>query len=102
MPKIVNLAYILTVLIFIDLTATLFWVHAGWATEANPLMNFFLKSSPIFFVLAKLGLSFTGIYILYIFRRRFRKTILNILLGLNCVYVAVCIYHLLAMRFLLS
>ena len=78
MKKVVNLAYILTILIFIDLTATLFWIHGGLATEANPLMNFFLATSSLGFVVAKLGLSFTGIYILYIFRERFRKIILKI------------------------
>jgi hypothetical protein len=102
MERIVKLSCILAILIFIDLVATLFWVHAGWAVEANPVMDFFLKFSPLLFVLGKLGLSFTGIYILYVLRTRFRKTILNILLGLNLIYATVCLYHLLAMLFLLT
>jgi|TARA_Y100000034_G_C6543057_1_gene234346 hypothetical protein len=100
--KIVNLAYILTVLISIDLAATLFWVCGGLATEANPLMGYFLGLSPLLFVLTKLGSSFTGIYIFYIFRRRFRKIIFNALLGLNLVYIGVCCYHVWGMLFLLQ
>jgi len=100
MKKIVNLTYVLTVLIFIDLTATLFWVHGGLATEANPAMAFFFKHSSILFVLAKLGFSFTGIYILYFFRERFRKIIRIALLSLNFVYVVICLYHLWGMLFL--
>jgi hypothetical protein len=102
MPKIVNLAYILTILVFIDLLATLFWVEGGLATEANPIMNFFLGVSPLIFVLIKLGVSFSGIFILHRFRGQFRKFVLHSLMGLNLVYVSVCLYHLWAMLFLLT
>ena len=101
MKKIVNLAYILTILIFIDLTATLFWIHGGMATEANPIMNFFFKQSSFLFVFAKLGFSFAGIYLLYSYRERFRKIIRRVLMGLNFIYVGVCMYHLWGMLFLL-
>jgi len=101
MIKIVNLAYVLTILILFDLVATLYWVHSGLATEANPLMNFYLKQSSFLFIFVKLGLSFSGISILYFFRKRFRKIILNTLLSLNFIYIAVCLYHLGGMLFLL-
>ena len=55
--RIVKLVYFLAFLILVDLTATLFWVGNGLATEANPIMDFFLQISPILFVLAKLGLT---------------------------------------------
>ena len=100
MKKIVNLAYILTILIFLDLISTLYWVNAGLATEA--IMNFFFKQSSIIFTCAKLGMSFGGILVLYFARTRFRKAILNILLGLNFIYIAICGYHLLGMLFLVS
>jgi hypothetical protein len=77
----------LTILIFIDLTATLFWIHGGMATEANPMMNFFFEQSSFLFVVAKLGFSFAGIYLLYS--------------DLNFIYVGVCMYHLWGMLFLL-
>jgi hypothetical protein len=101
MHKVVNLAYILTILIFIDLTATLFWVHGGLATEANPIMNFFLTTSSLGFVVAKLGFSFTGVYILFVFRKKLRLVVLNSLVVLNLIYLAVCGYHLWGMLFLL-
>ena len=101
MRNIVRLVYILAVLILVDLTATLFWVSHDLATEANPLMDFFLQYSPLLFVVAKLGLSGVGIYILYYFRKRFKDRIFKILLGLNLVYLAVFVYHLWGVLFLL-
>ena len=101
MRNIVRLVYILAVLILIDLTATLFWVSHGLATETNPIMDFFLQFSPLLFVVAKLGLSGVGVYILYYFRKRFKDRIFKILLGLNLVYLAVFVYHLWGVLFLL-
>jgi len=101
MRKIVRLAYVLTILILIDLTATLYWVSHELAEEANPLMNSFLAYSPLLFVIAKLGLSGVGIWILYYFRKRFKNTIFKILLCLNLVYISVFVYHLWGVVFLL-
>tara|TARA_R100000657_G_C4579935_1_gene42502 strand:- start:161 stop:481 length:321 start_codon:yes stop_codon:yes gene_type:complete len=99
--RIVKLVYFLAFLILVDLTATLFWVGSGFATEANPIMDFFLQISPLLFVLAKLGLSGAGIWILYYFRKRFRRKVFAALLGLNLVYIAVFVYHLWGALFLL-
>ena len=101
MRKIVRLVYILAVFILIDLTATLFWINNNLATEANPIMAFFLEISPLLFVIAKLGLSAVGIWILYYFRKTFKDAIFKILLGLNLVYIAVFVYHLWGAIFLL-
>ena len=101
MRNIVRLVYILAVLILIDLSATLFWVTNDLATEANPIMDFFLQVSPLLFVVAKLGLSGVGIYILYYFRTRFRRKVFKILLALNLIYIAVFMYHLWGVLFLL-
>jgi len=102
MKNVVNLAYILTIMVFIDLISTLYWVNTGLATEANPIMNFFFEQSSVLFTLVKLGISFGGILILYFLRKRFRKIILSILLGLNFIYISVCMYHLWGMLFLFS
>jgi len=99
--KIVSLVYVLTFFILVDLTATLYWVANDLGHEANPLMNFFLEYSPLLFVIAKLGLSGVGIFILYYFRKRFTKTIFKILVGLNLVYISVFVYHLWGLLFLL-
>ena len=101
MRKIVRLAYILTIFILIDLTATIYWIANDLGHEANPIMNFFLNLSPILFIIAKLGLSGVGIWILYFFRKRFTKAIFKILLALNLVYIAVFVYHLWGLLFLL-
>ena len=101
MRKIVRLVYLLTIFILIDLTATLYWVSNDLATEANPVMNFFLEYSPLLFIVAKLGLSGIGIWILYYFRKRFKTTIFRALLGLNLVYISVFVYHLWGLLFLL-
>ncbi len=101
MRKIVRLSYILAIFILIDLTATIFWVANDLGHEANPIMAFFLGISPLLFVIVKLGLSAVGIWILYFFRRRFTDTIFRILLGLNVVYIALFVYHLWGLLFLL-
>ena len=101
MRKIVRLSYILAIFILIDLTATIFWVANDLGHEANPIMAFFLGISPLLFVIVKLGLSAVGIGILYFFRRRFTDTIFRILLGLNVVYIALFVYHLWGLLFLL-
>lgn len=101
MRKIVRLVYILAIFILIDLTATLFWIANDLGHEANPIMAFFLHLSPLLFVVAKLGLSAVGIWILFYFRKRFTQTIFRILLGLNLVYIAIFVYHLWGLLFLL-
>ena len=101
MRKIVRLVYILTIFILIDLTATIYWIANDLGHEANPIMAFFLDISPLLFVIAKLGLSGVGIWILYFFRERFTKTIFKVLLGLNLVYISIFVYHLWGLVFLL-
>jgi hypothetical protein len=102
MRKIVRLVYVLTIFILIDLTATLYWIANDLGHEANPVMGFFLQISPLLFVIAKLGLSATGIWILFYFRKRFKSGIFKILFILNLIYIAVFIYHLWGLLFLLS
>jgi len=85
----------------VDLTATLYWIANDLGYEANPIMGFFLQVSPILFVVAKLGLSGVGIWILYFFRRQFTTVIFRTLLGLNFIYIAVFVYHLWGVLFLL-
>jgi hypothetical protein len=99
--KIINLVYVLTFFILVDLTATLYWIANDLGHEANPIMNFFLAYSPLLCVIAKLGLSGVGIFILYYFRKRFTETIFKILLALNLVYIAIFVYHLWGLLFLL-
>jgi|19_taG_2_1085344.scaffolds.fasta_scaffold142783_2 hypothetical protein len=101
MKKIVRLASILTIFILIDLTATIYWIANDLGHEANPLLNFFLKISPVWFVIVKLGLSAMGIIVLFLFRKQFTKFIFNILLALNFVYMVLFVYHLWGLLFLI-
>lgn len=55
---------ILSLLIFLDLIATLTWYLVFGVEEANPLLADRIKNSPVEFVLVKLGLSLPGLYIL--------------------------------------
>jgi hypothetical protein len=100
MRKIVRLVYILAIFILIDLTATIYWIANDLGSEANPFMAFFLETSPLLFVITKLGLSGVGIWILYFFRRRFTKAIFRVLLALNLIYISVFVYHLWGLLFL--
>lgn len=102
MKKIARLVSLLAIFVLIDLSATIYWVTNDLGHEANPIMSFFLDSSPLLFIIVKLGLSAAGIWILYFFRKRFPETIFRILLGLNIIYIAVFIYHLWGVLFLLS
>ena len=101
MRKVIRLTYTLVIFILIDLTATIFWLANGLASEANPVMDYFLDISPLLFVIAKLGLSAIGIWILYYFRKRFTSIIFQILLLLNLVYIVISIYHLYGVLFFL-
>lgn len=55
---------ILSLLIVFDLIATLTWYLVFGVEEANPFLAERIKSSPIEFILVKLGLSLPGLYIL--------------------------------------
>ena len=50
-----GLRVVLTLNLF-DALATLFWIEAGLATEANPIMRAALESGPHLFVLSKIAL----------------------------------------------
>ena len=100
MRQIVTLVYVLTFLILVDLTATIYWIANDLASEANPLLNFFLGASPALFVIGKLGMSAAGVLVLYTFRKRFTKFIFKSLVFLNLVYISVFVYHLWGLLFL--
>lgn len=55
---------VLSLLILLDLIATLTWFIVFGVEEANPLLSEQIKESPVNFALIKIGLSFPGIYIL--------------------------------------
>ena len=76
----------------IDAVLTLFWVGAGFAKEANPLLADLVKEHPVGFASAKLGL--VGLSSLLMWRLRHRPLAV---VGIFCtflLYYLVLLHHL--------
>jgi hypothetical protein len=58
----------IVVLNVIDATCTAWWVRAGWATEANPLMAQVLELGLMPFMLTKLALGMSAAFFLHTHR----------------------------------
>ena len=69
---------ILILLGLFDLIATIYWISAGLATEANPIMKHFLDNSYYSFACVKLFFMFAGVLILNQFKKIKRKLIFKI------------------------
>ena len=98
--KIHILSSLLIVLILIDLVATIYWIASGSATEANPIMNYYLKHSILAFAIAKLSISFFSLSVLLKFKKRFKHFIFRSLFALTLVYAAVFGWHITGLLFL--
>lgn len=82
---------ILSLLILLDLIATLTWYLVFGIEEANPLLADRIMNSPVEFVLVKLGLSLPGLYIL---NKYIKKTLAQGGLALLLVaYYLVALIH---------
>lgn len=57
------------VLNFVDAALTLFAVRAGWAVEANPLMDELLFRGPVSFMIGKMAVVSLGVLLLWRLRR---------------------------------
>jgi hypothetical protein len=86
--------FILTLLTFFDLVMTILWVASGEATEANPVMDFFLQRSFCLFVIAKLFLTFGGILILDRYKIVADKFIFKASLFLVLIYALLTGWHI--------
>ncbi|MDJ0853550.1 MAG: DUF5658 family protein [Myxococcota bacterium] len=80
------------VLNLIDAVLTLFWVGAGLASEANPLLAELVEHHPVFFALAKLGLVGLGSLLLWWLRDR-PLAVIGIF-GAFVVYYLILLHHL--------
>lgn len=85
------LAAAILVFNLLDGIMTLAVVHAGLASEANPLMATSLSWGGVPFMLVKTGLVSMGVYVLYLRRERLLGR--AALVGLTAVYVAIIAYH---------
>ena len=80
-------------LALIDLVATMIWLTTGIATEANPIMNYFLAFSLPHFAIAKLLLTFAGVTILHLFRTKRNNLIFTASMILVAVYSVLTCWH---------
>lgn len=99
MEKYKKLASLLTILVFIDCTATIAWVASGLAYEVNPAMSFLISKSYLLFAVVKLIGSFLSILLIYYFRTKLKFLVSRAFTGINIIYFLVCVYHLMAFLF---
>ena len=93
---------ILIILGSFDLVATIYWVSANLAVEANPIMNYFVNLSIPVFAAIKLTLMFSGVFILNHFRDKKFRLVFIVSLALVSIYWIIGIWHLFgAIRLLL-
>ena len=80
------------VLNLLDAVFTLFWVYAGLAREANPLLRDLIEASPLAFVGIKLGLVGLGSALLWRHRKRPLAVVAIFLSFL--IYYGLLLWHL--------
>ena len=80
------------VLNLLDVIFTLFWVYAGLAREANPLLADIIVGHPLLFAAAKLSLVALASLLLWRFRRR-PLAVVGIFLAFF-VYYCLLLYHI--------
>ncbi len=76
----------------LDAIFTLFWVGAGLAKEANPLLQELLREYPVAFAVAKLSLVGLGSLLLWWHRQR-SLAVVGIFVAF-LVYYAILLHHL--------
>ncbi|MEO8699823.1 MAG: DUF5658 family protein [Kofleriaceae bacterium] len=80
------------ILNLLDAIFTIIYTRLGLAVESNPLMDKVLVSSPVLFMIAKLGLVSLGVLLLW--RLRYHRAARFGLLGTSTAYIALLVYHL--------
>lgn len=75
-----------------DALLTLFWVRAGLATEANPLLSTIVAEHAVLFVLGKLSLVSLGSYLLW--NRRDHPLAVVGIFAVFLTYYGVLLFHL--------
>ena len=75
----------------LDGILTICWISTGIASEGNPIMRYFLLQSSFTFLFVKLGLTFTGLGILY--RYRDKKLAAHAANFVGLIYIIIILYH---------
>lgn len=89
--KFLVILVILTILNTVDALATAFWIEHQLATEANPLMEYWLNISPVFFITLKILL--VTICSLFLWRLRKRKLTYILLIPVVIIYTYIFAKH---------
>ena len=90
---------VLVLLTLIDLTATVFWVSSGIATEANPLLEAGIQKSFLLFALVKISLAYFGILILRHHKKK--KIVFDLAMAAVFVYLGVTAWHVVGLLMVL-
>ena len=90
---------VLVLLTLIDLTATVFWVSSGIATEANPLLEAVIQKSFLLFALVKISLAYFGILILRHHKKK--KIVFDLAMAAVFVYLGVTAWHVVGLLMVL-
>ena len=91
---------LLVLLNIFDLICTLMEVRAEVATEANPVMDFFLQKGECWFILAKMLLFNSGLFYLWV-KREFMFSVVAVMLTL-LLYISVTVIHIKGIELLVS
>ena len=89
--KFLVILTVLTLLNIIDALATAFWIEHQLATEANPLMEYWLNISPTLFITIKIVL--VTICSCFLWRLRKRKLTYILLIPVVLVYTYIFAKH---------
>ena len=92
--RLTQLSSAIVVLNLLDAIFTLFYIHAGVATEGNPMMSGPLAASPVLFMAAKLTLVSLCVFLLW--RLGQRRSAMIALTGATVMYTLLIGYHLAA------
>jgi hypothetical protein len=84
------------ILNLLDAIFTIVYTSSGVAVESNPLMSRVLGSSPVLFMIAKLGLVSLGVLLLW--RLRDRRAAAFGLIATGTAYATLIAYHLSAVE----
>ncbi len=85
---------ILIILGLIDLVATIYWISANLAVEANPIMNYFMGYSLEIFAIVKLIFMFSGIIILNYLKDKRSRLVFGVSFLLVFIYWIIGTWHL--------
>ena len=90
---------VLVLLTLIDLTATVFWVSSGIATEANPILEAVIQKSFLLFAFVKISLAYFGVLILRHHKKK--RIVFDLAMAAVFIYLGVTAWHVVGLLMVL-